>query len=121
MKVTIGKEFLFEAAHKLPKEEVYGSCQNLHGHRYELAVEVTGDVNDLGWVCNFKELKAIVKENVIERYDHAYLNDYFDLPTVEIMAVHIFNVLSEKLRNKPYDLNRIVLYETQDSYAEIKA
>ncbi|MEK3875964.1 6-carboxytetrahydropterin synthase QueD [Paenibacillus sp. FSL H8-0122] len=121
MKVTIGKEFLFEAAHQLPQREEYGACQNLHGHRYELTVEVRGEVNELGWVCNFKEIKSIVKNNVIELYDHAYLNDHFDLPTVEVMAVHIFKVLSEKLRDKPYDLNRILLYETQDSYAEIRA
>jgi 6-pyruvoyltetrahydropterin/6-carboxytetrahydropterin synthase len=121
MKVTIGKEFSFEAAHQLPQQEVYGACQNLHGHRYELTVEVTGEVNELGWICNFKELKDIVKADVIEQYDHSNLNQYFPLPTVENMALHIFQVLAKEFEKKSLALNRIVLYETETSYAEVRA
>ena len=53
MIMTIGSTFTFEAAHKLPNEEVYGKCKKLHGHRYELTVIVKGDMCDKGWICNY--------------------------------------------------------------------
>lgn len=97
----------------------YGKCQNVHGHRYELTVEIEGEINRLGWVCDFVELDSIVSEKVLNKYDHQSLNAFFEVPTVENIAVGIFKDLDAKLTGKTYKIVKVVLYETHDSYAEI--
>lgn len=119
MKTCIGKTFEFEASHKLPDEDIYGKCRNLHGHRYELLVEIRGEVNEFGWVCDFKIIKEIIEKGVLSKYDHAYLNDFFEIPTVEIIAASIFNDLSDALKDEAFEINKIRLFETRTSYAEI--
>ena len=119
MKTVIGKTIEFEACHKLLDEDIYGKCRNLHGHRYELLVEICGDVNEFGWLCDFKFLKEIIEKVVLSKYDHAYLNDFFKIPTVEIIAASIFEDLSKAMKDEPFEINKIRLFETRTSYAEI--
>ena len=75
--IRITKEFLFEAAHALKGYD--GPCRSIHGHSYELSVTVTGipctdrDSPKKGMVMDFGELKKIVKENVIDHFDHALI------------------------------------------------
>lgn len=114
-KIIIAKQFEFEAAHQLPDIECYGKCRNLHGHTYRLIVEIFGEIDDKGWVMNFKDLKNIVKELVIDKYDHVFLNDFFPLSTAEIIAMQIFNDLKFKL-----NIHSITLYETSNSYVRIE-
>lgn len=109
---------MFEAAHQLDGA-IYGKCQNLHGHRYELIVEVEGPVNEFGWVCDFAELEEIVRKDVLSRFDHRNMNDFFRISTVENIAAHIFGTLDGELKAKTYSLSRVVLYETSDCYAEV--
>lgn len=119
--LTVTKQFKFEAAHFLPHYE--GACNNLHGHTYHLDVTVTGDVvdnmnyKDYGMIIDFKDLKAIVWEDVIKNYDHGYLNDFFINPTAETLAecigIKVSEVLPEGIR-----LVRIRLWEGDESYAE---
>lgn len=117
MKTKIGRKFVFESAHQLDGK-VYGRCANLHGHRYELTIEVEGEVNKFGWICDFDELDEIAK-GIIGKYDHQNLNNYFETPTVEIIAKNIFETLHDKLKAKPYKLSKVLLYETADCYAEV--
>lgn len=119
MKTCIGKTFEFEACHKLPDEDIYGKCRNLHGHRYELLVEICGNVNEFGWLCDFKVLKEIIQKEVLSKYDHAYLNDFFKIPTVEIIAASIFEDLSNIMKDQSFEIHKIRLFETRTSYAEI--
>lgn len=118
MRIKIGRHFDFEAAHQL-LGKIYGKCQNPHGHRYELAVEIEGVLNTYGWICDLAELDEIVKRTIIGKFDHQSLNEHFELPTVENIAKHIFEVLEKELVGKPYRLSRVSLYETARSYAEI--
>lgn len=119
MEMKVGRHFEFEAAHHLPEQEIYGPCSKLHGHRYELDVEVRGKISNEGWICNFAELKDVVQKEVINKFDHAYLNDYFELPTVENMVVWIDSVLTQAFDDKSYEICRVRLYETSKCYAEI--
>ena len=121
MGLIIGSHFEFEACHNLPGEEVYGVCSNMHGHRYELDVEVEGMLTKYGWICNYNELKEIVQENVIDIYDHSNLNDFFEIPTAENIAIKIFEVVSGVLREKNYKLKKVRIYETRNNYAEVTA
>ena len=75
--LRITKEFRFEGAHALPGYD--GRCRNIHGHSYILYVTVKGeplngtDSPKEGMVVDFKELKSIVNENIIDIYDHALI------------------------------------------------
>jgi len=74
----------FDAAHKLPNYE--GKCQRLHGHTWRVKVIVQNKaLNDQKMVCDFKEIK-----DAWEKYDHQYLNDFFEQPTAEVLAKAIW-------------------------------
>ena len=105
MKIHIGRKFEFEACHFLPGKDIYGECSNLHGHRYELEVIVAGEINENGWLFNFKDLKRLV--------------EYFEVPTAENMGAYIFQNLSEELKKHNMTLKRIKLNETSKCYVEI--
>ena len=109
MKIT--KIFTFDSAHKLPWHK--GKCKNLHGHTYKLEVTVEGPLNEDGIVVDFGEVKKVVKKEILDKYDHKYLNDFFDNPTAEIMAKDFYDVLKLDLK-----IVRLRLWETPNSYAE---
>lgn len=96
MLATVTRRFRFEAAHNNPYHN--GACHRLHGHSYTLAVSVRGPVKPLiegdpesGMVMDLSNLAAIVRENVIVRCDHQYLNDLGERfpnlynPTIEFL------------------------------------
>lgn len=74
-KIRITKQFNFETGHALYGYD--GKCRNVHGHSYKLSVTVIGkpitDVSHvkLGMVIDFGDLKKIVKEEIVDVYDHA--------------------------------------------------
>ena len=74
-KIRITKEFTFETGHALYGYD--GKCRNVHGHSYHLSVTIIGipitDVSQvkLGMVMDFGDLKKIVKEEVVDPFDHA--------------------------------------------------
>lgn len=121
-KVSVTKRFTFEASHNLIDYD--GPCSNLHGHSYKLYVTVSGYVDIVSrnvtecMVIDFKDVKSIVKKEVVDKLDHLYLNDFFVQPTAEVMAVQIFEAL-QYVFPKGCTLEKIRLYETEDSYAEV--
>lgn len=72
-----------EIAHSLPNYE--GKCTKLHGHTLNYIFNFKGDVGEDGMVEDFKSLDRIIKL-VIDKYDHTYLNDFIDNPTLENFA-----------------------------------
>jgi 6-pyruvoyltetrahydropterin/6-carboxytetrahydropterin synthase len=73
--IRITKEFNFEMAHALLGYN--GPCRSIHGHSYYLYVTLRGEPvhdgssPDDGMVMDFSEMKRIIKESVISRFDHA--------------------------------------------------
>ena len=74
-KIRITKQFNFETGHALYGYD--GACRNIHGHSYKLYVTVIGlPIDDkehvkYGMVIDFKDLKKIVNQEVVEVFDHA--------------------------------------------------
>jgi len=73
--IRVTKSFSFEMAHAL--EGYDGDCRNIHGHSYKLFVTLRGmplqqpgHPQD-GMVMDFSHLKKMVKEQVLDTYDHA--------------------------------------------------
>jgi 6-pyruvoyltetrahydropterin/6-carboxytetrahydropterin synthase len=112
---SVTRTFRFEAAHQLPWHE--GKCRDLHGHSYRLDVTVAGPVGPQGIVLDFADLRAAVAREVIERYDHRYLNDLMDNPTAELIAHEIWKTLEAA----GLAVTRIRLWETADSMVEVTA
>lgn len=132
MKVTVCRKEHFNAAHRLHNSNwsdeknlaIFGKCNNpnFHGHNYELIVKVTGQIDaDTGYVIDLKLLSDIIKKNILERYDHKNLNldtEEFKskIPTVENIAVEIWNILKEKI-DKRLEI-KVILYETERNFVE---
>ncbi len=103
---------------------MFGLCNNpnYHGHNYELIVKLTGTVNpDTGYVYDMKKLSDLVKEQVVNKFDHKNLNldteEFSNLnPTAENIAVVIWNKLREQI-SSDYEL-AITLYETERNFVE---
>lgn len=121
--VLVSKEFTFDSAHHLHAYE--GKCMNLHGHTYKLQVIMLGRTDDRGLTLDFSDIKRIVKERVIDRLDHQYLNEV--LPpmntTAENMVVWIYEELHKGLLEEELypgvKLEEVRLWETPTSYAAI--
>lgn len=119
--LTVTKIFKFEACHNLPYYD--GACRNLHGHSYKLEVTVGGKIESdtsnpkCGMIVDFKDLKKIVNEVAVDKYDHSKLNDFFPNPTAEIMVKQIAVDIISKLPENVC-LVSCKLWETDTSYAE---
>ena len=141
-KIRITKQFSFETGHALYGYD--GKCKNVHGHSYRLDVTVIGQPIDdtsnvkYGMVIDFKDLKKIVKEEVVDVFDHAtvfnkntphvelakelenrghnvLLVDY--QPTSEMMVIDFSEKIKQRLPEN-ISLHSLKLQETETSYAE---
>jgi len=110
----VSKEFIFHAAHYLPK--YHGKCERLHGHSYRLRITVTGEPDAEGMVADFGEIKKIVKQKVVDRLDHTLVNDLIPNPTAELMTWWMWTQLADEL-----PLAEVRLWETADNVAVLRA
>jgi 6-pyruvoyltetrahydropterin/6-carboxytetrahydropterin synthase len=109
LKVSLTRQYRFAASHRLhnPKfneeenRRLYGKCSNLHGHghNYVLEVKITGVVDPAtGMIADLGELDRFVNRDVIEAFDHKYLNEEVaefreSVPTTENLAREIYRRL----------------------------
>ncbi|MBI2259221.1 MAG: 6-carboxytetrahydropterin synthase [Flavobacteriia bacterium] len=140
-KIRISKRFSFDLAHALLHYD--GLCKNVHGHTYHLTLTLLGSpINDInnpknGMVVDFSDIKRIVFENIISKYDHALvINELSEKelieslkksehklhltpyqPTCENLMIEIKNILIENIP-KHLTLMKVRLEETPTSYAE---
>ena len=141
-KIRITKQFSFETGHALYGYD--GKCRNVHGHSYKLSVTVIGtpisETNHVkyGMVIDFSDLKKIVKEEIVDVFDHAtvfnkntphvelakelsdrghsvLLVDY--QPTSEMMVIDFSEKIKQRLPQK-ISLHSLRLQETATSFAE---
>lgn len=140
--IRITKQFNFETGHALYGYD--GKCKNVHGHSYKLSVTVIGNpINDnlnvkYGMVIDFTDLKKIVKEEIVDQFDHATVfnknTPHIELarelqsrdhhvilveyqPTSENMVIDF----AQRIKNRlPFgiELHSLKLQETETSFAE---
>ncbi len=129
-KVTVHRKAHFNAAHRLFHPEwsdeknaaVFGKCSNphYHGHNYDLTVSVTGEIDPItGFVMDLSVLRELIKSEIEDAFDHKNLNvevaEFKSLnPTVENIAVVIYNKLRAKIRTS-LDIS-VTLYETPRNF-----
>jgi 6-pyruvoyltetrahydropterin/6-carboxytetrahydropterin synthase len=102
----------FNAAHRLnnpawsseKNKQVFGKCNNdnFHGHNYQLEVHLSGSVDpETGYVMDMKILSDLIKDEIIERFDHRNLNlDCPEFEGVNPSAENIARICWELLRDK---------------------
>ncbi len=141
-KIRLTKRFTFETGHALYGYD--GKCKNVHGHGYKMEVTIIGepiaDPDNVkhGMVMDFGDLKKIVNEEVVDKYDHAIvfnnnsphkklaedmreqgheviLVDF--QPTSEQLVAHFAECIGARLPQN-IALFSIKLSETETSYAE---
>jgi len=140
--IRITKQFSFETGHALYGYD--GKCRNVHGHSYKLSVTVIGEpIADsshvkFGMVIDFSDLKKIVKEEIVDVFDHATVfnknTPHVELakelsdrghsvllvnyqPTSEMMVIDFAEKIKQRLP-KQTQLFSLRLQETATSYAE---
>lgn len=141
-KIRITKQFSFETGHALYGYD--GKCKNVHGHSYKLSVTVIGTpISDnsnvkFGMVIDFSDLKKIVKEEIVDVFDHATVfnknTPHIELaaelqtrghhvilveyqPTSENMVIDFAKKITNRLP-EGIQLHALKLQETESSYAE---
>jgi 6-pyruvoyltetrahydropterin/6-carboxytetrahydropterin synthase len=122
MKAYLTRRYWFSASHRLHCEamsdaencDVYGKCNNPHGHGHNYAVEVTvgGQVDArTGMICNLVDLDGFVNTNILERFGHENLNTLPDfkgvVPTTENLCVRIYDILKQNFRHAMVEKVRI--------------
>lgn len=131
-KVAVFRREHFNAAHRLYNEKwteaenmrVFGKCSlpHYHGHNYELTVKIVGIPDpETGFVMDLKQLSDLVREKVIDKFDHKNLNldtkEFQDLnPTAENIVVVIYDILRPFI-NSDHEV-QIRLYETERNFVE---
>lgn len=131
LKISLTRRYRFAASHRLHRpnftasenERIYGKCSNPygHGHNYALEVTLSGAVDPAtGMVANLGELDPFVEREVVEAFDHRYLNEevaeFADVvPTAENICREIFR----RLKTFPAArLERVRLEETSKNSFE---
>ena len=120
-----------------------GLCKHIHGHSYKLFVTIIGEpiLNDedpkLGMVLDFSDLKVVVKEPVVDYFDHSLVvykpaakhlpdeeNEMYEKvhimdfqPTCENLVLYIAEKVGALLPSN-IGLFSVKLYETATSFAE---
>jgi len=117
--MLLRKEFIFDAAHNLV--EYHGQCERLHGHTDRRAVVLKGSPDREGMIADFCEVSSLVKERVISRLDHAYLNDILPQPTAEYIARGVREQVAEPLRRPNCRLWEVEVWETAPCCAVLTA
>ena len=114
MKMFLTKVFKFESAHNLV--EYHGKCETLHGHTYRLEVTIQGTPGKEGMILDYGILKSIVKEKVIDLFDHNYLNDVVPQSTTENLVRWIWDEIKDSLKSDTYSLYQLKLNETEANF-----
>jgi 6-pyruvoyltetrahydropterin/6-carboxytetrahydropterin synthase len=132
--ISITKEFNFETAHRISNHPA--ACKHIHGHSYRLLVTVSAkEIQENDMIIDFKELKQIVKDKVVQTFDHALVlkrneentkiakeirTKIFWMenePTIERLLDYIRIQIQNSLA-EPVFLKKLKLYETASSFGE---
>jgi 6-pyruvoyltetrahydropterin/6-carboxytetrahydropterin synthase len=140
-KIRVTKRFHWEMSHAL--FDYNGLCRNMHGHSYIMYATIIGEPIDNpkspkhGMVIDFSDFKKIVKDLIVDKYDHSVvlnkaenieninqIKGLFDRlilldyqPTCELMVADFAAIIQSALPER-LKLHSLKLYETATSYAE---
>lgn len=117
MKVTICKQFDFDAAHRLPNVSKDHKCYRMHGHTYRVEVVCEGEPDDRGMVVDYEEI-AVAWAPIHAMVDHRILNEVPGLenPTTEVLAPFVLRLL----RDTSLPVTAVRVYESTTTWCEAR-
>jgi len=130
-KAYFGRRYVVSASHRLHADALtadenragYGKCNSPHGHGHNYTIEVLvgGAVNaETGMIVDLVELDNVVRERVLDRFDHANLNldELFKdrVPTTENFCRTVFALLKDALPGG--ELEHVRVEETENNFFE---
>lgn len=126
MLTTVTRRYAFEAAHFLPHVPSTHKCKRMHGHNYEVEIEVEGKPAESGFIIDFFTLDKIVQP-LVDMIDHRILNDQAGLenPTAELIGVwfaqRVQSALDalDGLARRTYLVGSVKVLETKDCWATV--
>jgi 6-pyruvoyltetrahydropterin/6-carboxytetrahydropterin synthase len=126
----LSRRYRLSASHKLNSQEyseqrnreVYGKCNNPHGHGHNYVVEVTlgGPVDAAtGMVCDLAELDEFARTNLLARFDHMNLNTLEEfrevVSTTENFTIEVYRIFERFAGAK---IERVRIEETSNNSFE---
>ncbi|MDC1067860.1 6-carboxytetrahydropterin synthase [Candidatus Kapabacteria bacterium] len=135
--VKLGKEFIWQMAHRLPYHDA--GCQNIHGHSYKMILTLEGELNDKGMLLDFYDIATIVEPFLMGKLDHAMVCNSSDKKMIDFlkengMKYFVFDeyttcenlcgLFMRELKpkfaeHKNIKVIGIRIFETADAYAEV--
>jgi 6-pyruvoyltetrahydropterin/6-carboxytetrahydropterin synthase len=142
VKIHLTRRYSFAASHRLHSPrlseeqnwQIYGKCNNPygHGHNYVVEITVSGPVDRAtGMVAHLGELDRLVEREVLETFDHKYLNEEIPafrerVPTTENLCTEIYCRLRafpgarlERVRLEETSLNSFTYSEESNGRMEL--
>lgn len=116
MFMDIGTEVTLSAAHYL---QDHPKCGKIHGHTWRVKVEYINIATPSGILyiplsgilVDFGRIKSLIRD----QFDHEFLNDILEVPTVENIAIYILKLMPE-IWGYCYTLE-VTVWESKVSYA----
>ena len=134
--ITITRRFQYAMGHTLFEHE--GACAHLHGHNYVALVTVQADeLDSVGRVIDFAVVKELVGDFINQQYDHRFLINRADSrteglialdatvrvvdynPTAENLASELLDAAKERLSPLGLYVTEVILWETENAYAQV--
>jgi 6-pyruvoyltetrahydropterin/6-carboxytetrahydropterin synthase len=79
-------------------------------------VTVEGPLDENGVVMDFADLGEVVRRAILEQFDHRYLNEDYDNPTAEVLAVSF----AKLLEGEGLPIAKLTLWETPSSRVTVR-
>jgi 6-pyruvoyltetrahydropterin/6-carboxytetrahydropterin synthase len=110
MKAYLTRRYQFSASHRLHSEhfsddrnrEIYGKCNNPHGHGHNYKVEVTVSGqpdSNTGMICNLADLDGFVEREILPTFELSNLNEIAAfrnvVPTTENLSRELFHLFRD--------------------------
>ncbi len=118
--ITIAKRFTFDAAHFLPCMPELHKCRGMHGHTYEVELQLSGTPDANGILVDYEDI-AKEWERIHALIDHKVLNDVpgLRMPSTEVLVMWMF----DQLEQAPFChlLSKVRVAESSSTWAEVSA
>ncbi len=110
----------FDAAHALRSYK--GKCERLHGHRFQVAICVSAELDEVGLAYDFTELKRILEERVISLLDHTNLNETPPFDRINPSSENIARFVYERMKEafKGAELRWVRVWESPNAWVTYK-
>ncbi|MEL6627802.1 MAG: 6-carboxytetrahydropterin synthase QueD [Bacteroidota bacterium] len=124
MSVLITKKFRFESAHYLPAMPEGHKCRRLHGHSFNMDINLLGEVDpDTGLLMDFGDIKKVVKP-YIDMLDHWCINEVAEENGIELLknpsSENLAKWFFHELKGKLPGLYSVTIHETCTTRCEYR-